>query len=36
MRSISMSEQDALDILMLVSLIRRKLDGAQESPTTSP
>ncbi|HEK3745030.1 TPA: TIGR02391 family protein [Pseudomonas aeruginosa] len=30
------SEQDALDILTLVSLIHRKLDGAQKAPTTSP
>jgi len=31
-----MSEQDALDILTLVSLIHRKLDGASKSPTTYP
>lgn len=31
-----MSEQDALDILTLVSLIHRKLDRAQKAPTVSP
>lgn len=31
-----MSEQDALDILTLVSLIHRKLDGAQASTNVSP
>jgi len=30
-----MCEQDALDILTLVSLIHRKLDRAQKAPTTT-
>lgn len=31
-----MSEQDALDILSLVSLIHRKLDGTQKTTITAP
>ena len=31
-----MSEQDALDILTLVSLIHRKLDGATKVVAVSP
>ncbi|EPU8175257.1 MULTISPECIES: TIGR02391 family protein [Enterobacterales] len=31
-----MSELDALDILTLVSLIHRKLDGAHKTATTAP
>ena len=31
-----MSEQDALDILTLVSLIHRKLDGTQKTTVTAP
>jgi len=31
-----MSEQDALDILTLVSLIHRKLDRAQKAVPSSP
>jgi hypothetical protein len=31
-----MSEQDALDILTLISLIHRKLDGVVKVAATSP